>query len=189
MPRESTRAIDCLMETDWPTVTTNPSGQPLTAANAREHASQLERYERFLEAATCLDFAAMSTHIEGFADALGRHMQFEEEEVLKSFREHCPDRRAEIARIEGDHRILLRVMDSVRLVLRDLAAADEPRRTLVRRLGVLDRLRDVLEHHTLRESTRLYPFLDQALPVEIRDVLCRRMQSGALNESSSCHDP
>lgn len=146
-----------------------------TAANEAVHALLLEACEQFLEAVTRLDDEAMRARLARFTAQLDRHMRFEEDVAVVLLLDLAPESADEIARIEGDHRILVRCVAAARRLMDELAVSDAPRRTLVRRLGELNRLREVLEHHTLRESEHFYPLLDRRLDEPTRRDLAMRL--------------
>ncbi len=152
---------------------------PLTAANAAAHDAQLEAYDDFLEALIRLDFTGVMRALDRFRSLLREHVALEEEVLMPLSLDLCPAARAELERVDGDHRILTRSLAAVHDVLGDVRAAREPRRALVRVLGVVNRPRDVLEHHTLREGARLYPLLDEHLPRGRRDALAARLRAPA----------
>lgn len=152
---------------------------PLTVANAAAHDDQLEAYDDFLEALTRLDFTAVLRALDRFRMLLRDHVALEEEVLMPLCLDVCPDARAELERVDGDHRILTRSLAAAHDALGDIRAADDPRRALVRALGVVNRPRDVLEHHSLREAARLYPLLDEHVPPARRDALARRLREAS----------
>jgi len=151
----------------------------LTAANEAVHERLLADYDDFLEALTTLDQAAARARLDAFERRLLPHMELEDGEVNERFRTLDGDPDAELRRLAGDHAIIRRGLDRVRAALVTLGGSAAPRRELVRRLGVFSRLRDVLDHHTVRESTRIYPRLDEALAPQSRRELAGRLLAGA----------
>ncbi len=149
---------------------------PLAAANAAAHDQQLAAYDDFLEALTLLDFETMMRSLDRFRALLRDHMALEEDVIMPLCLEVWPEARAELERIDGDHRILQRSLAAVHDALGELRAAADARRTLVRWLGVFHRPREVLEHHSLRESGQLYPRLDANLDSDRREELAMRLR-------------
>lgn|SRR5690606_23690992 len=151
----------------------------LTAANEVVHERLLADYDGFLEALTSLDLEAARIRLDAFERRLLPHMELEDGEVNERFRVLDGDPDAELRRLAGDHAIIRRGLDKVRAALVALGGSPEPRRELVRRLGVFSRLRDVLEHHTVRESTRIYPRLDEVLAPGARRELVGKLLGSA----------
>ena len=147
----------------------------LTEANQSVHAVHLEAYEQFLEAATEIDETSMRPRFDTFVEFLINHIEFENNEITPLARNVWPEGRAEIDLVDGDHHILLRTIHAVRRCVDEVVIANRPRRKLVRNLGVLNRMRDVLEHHTLRESNQIYPRLDERLSESEAAMLTRRL--------------
>lgn len=147
----------------------------LVAANERAHAAQLEAYDDFLEALTRLDFLAVMRALDRFRTLLRDHLALEEGEVMPLARSLSAELAGELERIDGDHRILVRSLAAACDALGEIRRAPAPRRALVRRLGVVQRPREVLEHHGLRETARLYPLLDDELGPATALALARRI--------------
>lgn len=144
--------------------------------NSTVHRRQLELVEGFLEAATDLDLDDAPVLLEQFRADLEAHMEVEESAVLPAAVALDLDP-VLLRQLDGDHRLLERCLGRVETVLGALAEEPAPRRALVRSLGTLNRLRELLEHHTLREEA-LYQALDRALEAQVRDRLASRLGGG-----------
>ncbi len=150
-----------------------PVAMTLFESNSTAHRRQLELVEGFLEAVTALDLAAASAMLDRFRADLGAHMEVEESAVLPAALGLDIDP-VLLRQIDGDHRLLERCLGKVGTVLGTLAREPAPRRALVRSLGALNRLLELVEHHTLREEA-LYRALDRALEATVRDRLASRL--------------
>ena len=75
--------------------------------------------------------------------------------------------------LDGEHRMLERLASRAVEVVDSLMGAPEGdlRRQVVLHLHEFLRLRAVLEHHTLRETTLVYPVLDEALTDDERRAM------------------
>ncbi len=150
----------------------------LVAANERNHEFQTACYECFLVALTGLEYSEAEQALTGFEAMLLQHMELEDEEILPRFiRIKAASARC-LSQVEGDHWILLRTLEKVKNVFEEIRKADSPRYILVRSLGVLNRLKEVLDHHTLREGQYIYPLLDESLDPTDTEYLVQRLMVG-----------
>lgn len=132
----------------------------LSDANKRWHDALDASYQAFLEALTALNFTAANDHWHSFKHALAKHIEFEEahiEPLVKKWENNT------LKLIQSDHLILNRLMPKLDHALGEIRKADQPRTKLVKLLNDFIKMRNVLEHHDLREMEVLYPLLDTEL--------------------------
>ncbi len=128
-------------------------------------------YIHFLETLTALNFAAAEQSLKEFSRLLFRHMTVEDDRIMPVYMEMVPEEESYISQMEGDHRILMRVMGKAKTAFLEIRESPNPRSVLVRHLAVFVRVQSVLEHHTERENTIFYPQLQQYLSAERVDAL------------------
>jgi iron-sulfur cluster repair protein YtfE (RIC family) len=131
-----------------------------------------------LERLTELDWAGLKTTWSRFEQRLLAHMELEERDVFPVYAAFSEFERGGAPEIfEGDHASIMKVLNACREALEALeGVCRDERREMVLRLGPFVRLRNVLEHHTLREEQMLYPRLDASLPQDKRQVLVERLR-------------
>jgi len=155
----------------------------LTDLNRELHDRLLALFEDTLVAALELDFAEALALSDRLGDLLANH-QLYEEAALTSLREsdQAP-RGGDASLVIAEHRKLDALHADTRRVLEslvDLAKAhgpDRQRRALARHLDPILRLKHLLEHHTERETTIVYPFLDATLGDDARQALATHLAS------------
>jgi len=154
----------------------------LTAANTRVHGEIDEALLRVLEAATALDADGLRESWSRFVSLHEVHVAFEEGEVFPLYagldahpRGGGPDL------FVADHvslgKVAAAAADALGAIL-DAGAGRLGRRVMVKHLGPLIRLRNVLEHHTLREERFLYPRLEATLGAEEIAALVEGITAG-----------
>ena len=134
---------------------------PLADINLQIHQTLEEGYAVFLERLTQLDETGARDAFEQFRSILDRHRMFEDVRVLPCLRvgeDISPD---ELARVEGDHRLIESTLEMLSILIDSIFLSAQPRRTLVTNLARLGRMQGILEHHTERELRFVYPMLDQ----------------------------
>lgn len=132
----------------------------LSAANKRWHDELDVGYQVFLEALTALDSKLADAQWRSFKHSLEQHIDFEEthiEPLVKTWETNT------LKLIQSDHLILKRLQPKLDHALAEIQTADQPRTMLVKRLNNFIKMRNVLEHHDLREMEVLYPLLDKQL--------------------------
>ncbi len=143
----------------------------LVQTNVFVHQAIDAHYIHFLEALTALDFAAAEQSLEEFSRLLFRHMTVEDDRIVPVYMETVPEEESYLSQIEGDHRVLVRVMEKAKTAFLEVRGSPNPRSVLVRHLTIFVRVQNVLEHHTERENTIFYPQLQQYLSTERIDAL------------------
>lgn len=152
----------------------------LTAENRAQHEALEERLLDFYERLTALDLEEAKGLLEGIIEALRRHMEVEEAEVIPRLEALLRERQGDttVQQIEGDHTILRRTFARSQAALAQLFEVKEgKRRAMVRALDTFLLLGRVLEHHTAREERQVFPLLDEALADEERDAVLARMKA------------
>ncbi len=135
----------------------------LVNANAAIHDRIEREYQGFLEHLTALELEPAAAAFARFEHQLYAHMEREEEHVLPVYAGLAVEAGNCLKQVEGDHRILLRVVDAARNAFVKICKAGRPRTALVRDLATFVRVHGVLEHHGERETTLLYPQLERRL--------------------------
>ncbi len=138
----------------------------LKRINARIHDLQDQALLAFFSSISALDLPAAERDWERFSTALRVHMEMDQAEVLTRY--GALEKQltgASVAVFVNDHDILGRALDNVDALMRTLRESDPDARRgiLVKEFFALGRMRDVHEHHTLRETAILYPYLGQRL--------------------------
>jgi hypothetical protein len=162
----------------------------LTDMNRALHDRFLALLEDSLVAALGLDFAEALVLSDKLGDQLANHELYEEAALasLPEFAE--PPRGGDAALVIAEHRKLDALHADTRRVLVSLVelaathpphpphsahSAESQRRALARHLDPLLRFKHLLEHHTERENTVLYPFLDATLEADAKDALAAHL--------------
>lgn len=146
----------------------------ITRLNGQIHAAWDERLLLGLEALTALRLEDARGHFTHVADSLQTHASLEDEVILPKYeRIGTFPRGASMDILDGEHRMLDRLAARAVEVVDTLIGALEGdlRRQVVLHLHEILRLRAVLEHHTLRETTLVYPVLDGALTDDERRAM------------------
>ncbi len=138
----------------------------LVQTNGLVHQAIEAYYIHFLEALTALDFGAAEQAMETFSRSLFRHMVIEDERMMPLYIETVADEESYLSQIEGDHRILMRVVQKAKMAFLEVRESANPRNVLVHHLTIFVRVQNVLEHHTERETVIFYPQLQQYLSAE-----------------------
>jgi hemerythrin-like domain-containing protein len=144
----------------------------LSDANKRWHDVLDTSYQAFLEALTALDLTLADDHWHSFKRSLSEHIEFEEthiEPLAKKWENNT------LKLIQSDHLILKRLMPKLDRALAEIQKAGQPRTMLVQQLNNFIKMRNVLEHHDLREMEVLYPLLDAELEKKQCDTLANKM--------------
>lgn len=144
----------------------------LADANQRWHLLLEISYQAFLESLTALEFSLARHQWEEYKHCLSRHIDFEQENVepLANAWENNT-----LKLIQSDHLILNRLLPRLDKALAQIEQADSTRGELVRQLDGFIKMRNVLEHHDLREMEYLYPLLDDQIDKNKRQKLASRM--------------
>jgi hemerythrin-like domain-containing protein len=140
------------------------------------HADLRERFATHRDFVVGLEFRRALEELLTFEQELRAHMNAEEAHILPLYRER-------VGRVIGgdpdfftlEHRNILRNLEAAKESLRRLA--DDPKAGRRQAHEFLDQewmLRNLIEHHDLREKNTLYPMLDQALTDQEREELLSR---------------
>lgn len=151
----------------------------LTGANALVHEEIDEALLDVLEGITALDDDAAEAAWDRFVLALQAHTRFEEAEIFTRYASLGPHPRGEgLELFEADHISLDKVVRAGVNALAAIRAAEtHKRRVMIAHLGPLLRVRNVLEHHTLREERLLYPTLEASLRDEAAETLSAALKA------------
>lgn len=147
----------------------------LSDANNRWHDVLTLGYQDFLETLTTLEFPLATQQWAAFRHTLSTHIDFEQTHIepLASLAGDGEDNTLKL--IQSDHLILMRLIPKLDQALDEIRHAKKPRRLLVNKLGDFIKMRNVLEHHDLRENEALYPLLDKQLEQAQRETLAQKM--------------
>ena len=146
----------------------------LSSCNQRWHRLLDKQYQEFLESLTALEFERAFDRWLAFRKSLSTHIEFEEihiEPLTEAWEENT------LTLIRADHMILKRLLPRLHQAFEAIAAAPTPRAELVRQLDGFIKLRNVLEHHDLRENEMLYSQLDKALDQSALNNLAGQMDT------------
>ena len=155
-----------------------PAG-PLTRANAQIHEAHDEALLVVIEQLTSLEIDAARAGFRQLHDDMAEHLRREEAEGHRRYAllgDHPRGAGPEL--FEADHVS----QDKVTATCLDAIERLDVTSTALRRQGVLAlplfyRLRNVLEHHTLREQRFLYPRLDEVLGEEAASAMATSLIS------------
>lgn len=147
----------------------------LAEANAKAHEAIDDRWLDVLEKVMGANVEGALLAIDDFEQTLLVHMDFEDREILPRFGQLPPGEKRTLEHVEGDHKILLRVLEAARDELLAMDATEVTTREMARKLGTFVRPFSVHEHHTTREEKEIYPALDEALDEKTRDELARSL--------------
>jgi hypothetical protein len=132
----------------------------LSEANQRWHSQLDSSYQAFLESLTALDFSRARGQWTNFESSLKAHIEFEHANI-EPLTENWEGNTLKL--IQSDHLILNRLLPRLDTALAQIEDADAARTELVRQLDGFIKMRNVLEHHDLREKENLYLLLDEQL--------------------------
>ncbi len=153
----------------------------LAGTNAQAHEDYEESLLKLIELLTELDVSGARRALGVLAAEMGAHLSAEDASThlrYGAFAEHPRGAAPEL--FEADHVSQTKVMASCEEALEQIdEQAADLRRRVVLILPFFYRLKNVLEHHTLREQRFLYPRLDAELPVEEREALVRALTTRA----------
>ncbi|MEE9446842.1 MAG: hypothetical protein V3V09_02715 [Arenicellales bacterium] len=165
-------------------MTTQTKNLTLSLANQRWHLALDWQYQTLLETLTALELSTAQLIWQDFKTSLTAHIEFEHEHI-EPLAEALPDE-AKLDKtrfdvnifklIQADHLILNRLLIKVDTALNEIRNAKKPRTELVQQLNILIKLRNVLEHHDLREAENLYPALEAEIDAETLAALAEKMQ-------------
>ena len=144
----------------------------LSEANQRWHALLDASYQVFLESLTALSFDLARQQWAYFEHALCTHIEFEQTQI-EPLTQHWESNTLKL--IQSDHLILNRLLPRLDKAFTQIEHADKPRAELVRKLDAFIKMRNVLEHHDLREMENLYPLLDEQVESEQAKILADSM--------------
>ena len=149
---------------------------PLVEENQRAHDAIEDALLDVLESVTALKMTSALERWARFLDRLDAHIAFEEREIFPAYAELSDHPRGGGPELfDGDHVTLRKVIAACRTALEEITdTVTDQRRLMVTRLGPLLRLRNVLEHHDLREQRFLYPRLETHLDAET----CSKLTDG-----------
>ena len=159
----------------------------LTTANARVHEEIEDALLSFLEGITALDDAHATAAWDRFLAAFERHARFEEAEIFPRYEDLGPRPRGQgLELFEADHVSLNKVIRAaVSAIAMIREATTDKRRVMITQLGALLRVRNILEHHTLREERFLYPALEASLPHSAQATLATALTGARPSDRSS----
>ena len=146
----------------------------LADANQRWHALLDSSYQALLESLTALEFELALAQWGEFAHSLTSHIKFEQDNIEPLAQDWESNT---LKLIRSDHLILQRLLPRLDAALSRIQQADAPRAELVRSLDGFIKMRNVLEHHDLREMENLYPLLDEQLDKAKLRVLVESMDT------------
>ena len=144
----------------------------LSDANKRWHEALDTSYQLFLESLTALELSLATRQRARFKILLTRHIEFEEthiEPLAKNWESNT------LKLIQSDHLILERLLPKLNASLDTIRQADKPRTILVHQLNNFIKMRNVLEHHDIREMEYLYPLHDAQLDKTRCTTLANKM--------------
>ena len=146
----------------------------LSSSNQRCHRLLDRQYQDFLESLTALELEQAFACWQRFRNSLSKHIEFEETHVepLTEAWEAST-----LTLIRADHSILKRLLPRLHQAFETIAGAPAPRSELVRQLDEFIKLRNVLQHHDLRENEHLYPLLEKQLTAERLRELAQAMDA------------
>lgn len=152
---------------------TDKAKPPLSAAHHELHERLLARIEQGLVAATRLDFASTHVSFSEVGVAISRHRRAEELALAALPIEPVAPRGASTELVTAEHdkldEVVVRSLDVIAALTTLGDTSEFARRVaLVRHLESLLRVRHLLEHHTLREESLVYPHLEDHLPEPAR---------------------
>jgi len=154
---------------------------PLARTNAQIHEDHEETLLKLIELLTELDVSGARRALRGLSAEMSAHLSAEDASThvrYGALAEHPRGAAPEL--FEADHVSQAKVMVTCEEALEQIdEQAADLRRRVVLILPLFFRLRNVLEHHTLREQRFLYPRLDAELPAEEREVLVRALTTRA----------
>jgi hypothetical protein len=146
----------------------------LADANQRWHRVLDALYQTFLESLTALELNLARQHWEAFERNLITHIDFEQTHI-EPLAEAWENNTLKL--IRSDHLILNRLLPRLDKAFGLIEQADSPRTELVRQLDGFIKMRNVLEHHDLREMENLYPLLDEKIESSQADELANDMDA------------
>ncbi|MCP4009103.1 MAG: hypothetical protein GY726_06260, partial [Proteobacteria bacterium] len=117
-------------------------------------------YQSFLESLTALELDLARQQWVLFKRFLNDHIEFEQaniEPLAAGWESNT------LKLIQSDHLILNRLLPRLDTAIELIVQTDSARAELVRQLDGFIKMRNVLEHHDLREMEYLYPLLDEQL--------------------------
>lgn len=144
----------------------------LSEANQRWHSQLDTSYQAFLESLTALEFSLSRKQWSAFRQCLSAHIDFEQaniEPLASNWESNT------LKLIQSDHVILNRLLPRLDKAFTQIEQAGAPRTELVRQLDAFIKMRNVLEHHDLREMENLYPLLDEQLDSDQVEALAANM--------------
>jgi hemerythrin-like domain-containing protein len=144
----------------------------LSEANQRWHSQLDSSYQAFLESLTALDFSRARGQWTNFESSLKAHIELEHANI-EPLTENWEGNTLKL--IQSDHLILNRLLPRLETALTLIERADATRTELVRKLDGFIKMRNVLEHHDLREKETLYPLLEEQLDDAHLQALSGRM--------------
>ncbi len=144
----------------------------LSKANQRWHLLLDSSYQAFLESLTALDFNLASEQWLSFESSLSTHIKFEQDNIEPLTKDWEGNT---LKLIQSDHLILNRLLPRLDTAFTQIEHADDSRAELVRQLDGFIKMRNVLQHHDLREKETLYPLLDEQLDDSHLQALSERM--------------
>lgn len=141
---------------------------PLTQTNATIHEGLDALLLQGMDALTAMRLQEAYALFETLRQSLQRHAATEDDRVLPKYERigEFP-RGASLEILVGEHGTLERLAQRAVEIADTLRrAAEGSRREMVLHLHEFLRLRAVLEHHTIRETTLMYPVLDRNLAID-----------------------
>lgn len=159
----------------------SPSTGPLTQANEAIHERQEEALLSVIERLTALDFTGARVEFTRLTEEMVAHLAVEDETTHRRYAALTNHPRGAAPELfDADHVSHAKVISACEEALAGLTeGGPDGRREMVLVLPLFFRLRNVLEHHTLREQRFLYPRLDAELDPEELLRLTRSLNSPA----------
>ena len=160
----------------------SPEPEPdglLTATNGAIHREHEEALLSPIESLTSLDIPGAAAALRALDADLEAHLALEDATSHRRYAELDDHPRGAASELfTADHVSLAKVMASCREAFAALVSpGDDLRRRVVLALPTFYRLRNVLEHHTLREQRFLYPRLDEVLEADAAAAMARALTS------------
>jgi hypothetical protein len=154
-------------------------GGLLTTTNGAIHHGHEEALLSLIESLTSLDIPRAAASQRALDADLEAHLALEDATSHRRYAELGDHPRGAAPELfTADHVSLAKVMATCREALADLVSPGENlRRRVVLALPTFYRLRNVLEHHTLREQRFLYPRLDEVLEADAVAAMARALTS------------
>ena len=144
----------------------------LADANKHWHKALDNHYFEFLQTLTELKLDLANAHWQNYKLCLKSHIEFEEN-FIEPLDLDWPENTLKF--IQSDHLILNRITPKIDSALNKIQIASAPRAALVEALDIFIKMRNVLQHHDIREIEQLYPLIERQLDKDKCHSLAEKM--------------